>query len=714
VGIASPLVLLTLVSLAFGLVLWLAPSAHAAVSFTPQTTIPAVYPMAVAVDDFNGDDDPDLAFANRVSDGGDDRGSVAVALGKAGAGFGAPTAFRVSRFASSVATGDFNGDGDPDLAVTSEGSSPYGDAGTLSVFLGQAGGSFGGATTFPTGSPGDSIAVGDFNGDGDPDLAMADYNGHAVKVMRGGPGGSFGAPTSYAVANTPTGVAVGDFNGDGDPDLAVAIGTNFGPGGDTVAVLLGGPGAGFGAPTAFPVGRRPWGVAVDDFNGDGDPDLAVANLAGDTVSVLLGGPGGSFGAQTAYPARNGPFAVAVDDFDGNGYRDLAVTNFYSDNLSVLPGGAGGSFGAQTVSPLGDEPRSIAVDDFDADGDPDLAVANFTSQTVSVLANTTSGVALDQASVEFPPTAAGSESAAQTVKLTNYGESHVSVNEVVLAGADADGFVIADDACSGATLTTGETCSVSVRFHPGRVGTHSARLEFTDDAPGSPHSAALSGTGTPPVALSPSSIAWKPRPDSTESAYRIVTLTNLGEVDLAVDQVALGGADASSFRIPARYDECTDTTVSSTQTCTVRVRFRPDGVGPKAARLVFSDDAVTSPQRVQLSGTGTPGPWLTRSAQALKFGHVSVGTTTATKQVTLTNTGSAPMSISSISVGGANAGDFVGLTNTCTPLGHLDPDQSCSAQIAFRPTATGVRQARLTIDDTAPRNPHHVELRGTGI
>jgi FG-GAP-like repeat/Cep192 domain 4 len=430
------------------------------------------------------------------------------------------------------------------------------------------------------------------------------------------------------------------------------------------------------------------------------------------VSVLLGGPGGGFGAQTAYPARNGPIAVAVDDFDHNGDPDLAAANHYSDNLSVLPGGAGGSFGAQTVIPVGDEPRSVAVGDFDGDGDPDLAVANFLGP-VSVLANTTSGVGLDQADVAFPPTAAGSESAAQTVRLKNYGGGDVSVSGVALAGADAGGFVLADDACSGATLTTGETCSVSVRFHPGRVGTHSARLEFTDDAPGNPHSAALSGTGTPPVALSPSSIAWKPRPDSTESTYRIVTLTNLGEVDLAVDQVALGGADASSFRLPSSYDHCTDTTVPSAQTCTVKVRFRPDGVGPKTARLVFTDDAVTSPQRIQLSGTGTPGPWLTPSVGVLKFGQAPVGTTTATKAVTLTNTGSAAMKITAISVGGANPGDFVGLSQNCTALASLGPDESCSAQIAFRPTATGARQARLTIDDTAPRNPHHVDLQGTG-
>jgi hypothetical protein len=96
-----------------------------------------------------------------------------------------------------------------------------------------------------------------------------------------------------------------------------------------------------------------------------------------------------------------------------------------------------------------------------------------------------------------------------------------------------------------------------------------------------------------VALSPSSIAWKPRPDSTESSYRTVTLTNLGEVDLAVDRVALAGTDPSSFRVAAAYDGCTATTVPAGGTCEVRVRFRPDGVGPKSARLAFTDDAVTS-------------------------------------------------------------------------------------------------------------------------
>jgi hypothetical protein len=193
----------------------------------------------------------------------------------------------------------------------------------------------------------------------------------------------------------------------------------------------------------------------------------------------------------------------------------------------------------------------------------------------------------------------------------------------------------------------------------------------------------------------------------------VSLVNLGVNEVVVSGVALTGADAGSFRKPPELDACSGTTVPVGGWCNVVVRFRPDGVGSKSAMLEFTDDALGSPHRVTLSGTGTPGPWLTPSVGALKFGQAPVGTTTATKAVTLTNTGSAAMKITAISVGGANPGDFVGLSQNCTALASLGPDESCSAKIAFRPTVTGVRQARLTIDDTAPRNPHHVDLQGTG-
>jgi hypothetical protein len=697
-GIATGLVLLTAVALA----LWCAPSAAAALKFAPPTTFPVgLGPVSIATGDFNGDSDPDLAVANISA------ATVSVLLGAAGGDFGAQTTFIVGAKPWSLATDDFNGDGDPDLVTANANSD------NVSVLLGGAGGGFGTPTKFPVaaGSAPSFVATGDFNGDGDPDLAvtsMAD-DSDDVSVLLGGAGGSFGPRTSLPVGAPQNSFGIGDFNGDGDPDLAVANRSN-----PQISVLLGGAGASFGAPTEYyNVPAIPTSVAVGDFNGDTDPDLAVATYFS-LVSVLLGGPGGSFGAQTANQVPGGAAAVDLGDFNGDADPDLAVANNSSNAVSVLLGGAGGSFGAADSTPVSGENGAgdAAVGDFnaDADADPDLAVANYTG-IVSVLLN--SRVSLDPGSLTFPPTVAGGGSERQTVVLTNDRAADLSVSNVALAGADAGSFATSEDTCSGATVAPGGTCHVRVRFRPVRVGDHGARLEFTDDAVGGVQSAPLSGTGTPQVRVSPNPVYFGSRPDSTTSGPQSVSLVNLGVNKVVVSGVALTGADAGSFRKPPEFDKCSGSTVPVGGWCNVVVRFRPDGVGSKSAVLEFTDDALGSPHRVTLVGTGTPGPWLTQSSQGLKFGRVPLGTTTATKTVTLTNTGSAAMKISAISVGGANPGDFIGLSETCTALASLGPDQSCSAKIAFRPTATGVRQARLTIDDTAPGHPHHVDLQGTG-
>jgi len=701
VGIASGLVLLT----AAALVLSCAPSAVAALKFAPPATFPVDYGTnSIAADDFNGDGDPDLAVANHGPN------TVSVLLGAAGGDFGAQTTFPVGTTPWSIATDDFNGDGDPDLVTANANSA------NLSVLLGGPGGSFGAQTKFAAGSAPNSVTTGDFNGDGDPDLVVTSANTDDVSVLLGGTGGSFAPRTSLPLGSPQYSVGVGDFNGDGDPDLAVARGPDPG----IVSVLLGRAGAGFGTPTDFAASPNPSSVAVGDFNGDGDPDLAVAAMGSfsqtplpSVVSVLLGGPGGSFGAQTANSVPGGAGAVDLGDFNGDADPDLAMANGPSA-VSVLLGGAGGSFGPPDKHPVGGEngTTDVVVGDFNgaADADPDLAVANYTG-VVSVLLN--SRVSLDPGSLAFPPTVAGGGSERQTVVLTNDRAANLSISNVALAGADAGSFATSEDTCSGATVLPGGTCRVRVRFRPIRVGEHAARLEFTDDALGGLQSAPLSGTGTPQVSVSPNQLFFASRPDSTTSGPQSASLVNLGVNEVVVSGVSLTGAGAGSFRKPPEFDACSGTTVPVGGWCNVVVRFRPDGVGSKSAVLEFTDDALGSPHRVTLAGTGTPGPWLTESPQGLKFGRVHVGTTTATKTVTFTNTGSAAMKISTISVGGANPGDFAGLSETCTALASLGPDKSCSAEIAFRPTATGARQARLTIDDTAPGHPHHVDLQGTG-
>ena len=287
-------------------------------------------PESVAVGDFNGDGNLDLAVANI---GG---ATVSILLGTGTGGFGAKTDFGTGSGPASVAVGDFNGDGKLDLAVANY----LGD--TVSILLGTGTGSFGTKTDFGTGSGPHSVAVGDFNGDGNLDLAVANFgffdsdtDPETVSILLGTGTGGFGAKTDFGTGSLASSVAVGDFNGDGKLDLAVANASSA-----TVSILLGTGTGGFGAKTDFGTGGGPFSVAVGDFNGDGLLDLAVA-LANDsgtgtwTVSILLGTGTGSFGAKTDFGTGFLPVSVAVGDFNGDGKLDLVVANFRSNTVSIL-------------------------------------------------------------------------------------------------------------------------------------------------------------------------------------------------------------------------------------------------------------------------------------------------------------------------------------------------------------------------------------------
>jgi hypothetical protein len=165
------------------------------------------------------------------------------------------------------------------------------------------------AGTFDTGASPQAVAVGDFNGDGIPDLAVVNTLGNSVSILLGNGDGTFRPRVDYAVGPTPRSVAVADFNGDGIPDLAVAN-----SGGDSVSVLLGNGDGSFRPRVDYATGPFPVSVAVADVNGDGTPDLVTANALGDSVSVLLGVGDGTFGPKVDYAAGPAP----TSDLRGGG------------------------------------------------------------------------------------------------------------------------------------------------------------------------------------------------------------------------------------------------------------------------------------------------------------------------------------------------------------------------------------------------------------
>jgi hypothetical protein len=250
---------------------------------------------------------------------------------------------------------------------------------TVSVLLGNGDGTFQAARSFAAGFGPDSVAVGDFNGDGHLDLAVANYGNplhgdpSSVSVLLGNGDGTFQAARSFAAGSGPRSVAVGDFNGDGKLDLVTAnyaIDYCYGctPIESDVRVLLGNGDGTFQAARSFAAGDRPVSVAVGDFNGDGRADLAVADYYGG-VSVLLGNGDGTFQAARGFAAGTYPSSVAVGDFDGDGLPDLAVANAQSNTVSVLLGNGDGSFQAARSFAAGISPQAVAVGDFNGDGLP---------------------------------------------------------------------------------------------------------------------------------------------------------------------------------------------------------------------------------------------------------------------------------------------------------------------------------------------------------
>jgi hypothetical protein len=341
-----------------------------------------VAPQFVAVQDLNGDGAPDLVVANtgtQIAPGN----NVSVLTNVAGA-FPTHVEYPTGKGPLSVAIGDFNNDGTPDMAVANSLD------GTASVLLGNGDGTFKPQTISLVGSNPAAVAVGDFNADGQLDLAVGNFNDSTISILLGNGNGTFKPQVTFATAfGEPYAIVVADFNGDQKPDLAVSN-----EGEDSVSILLGNGDGTFLPHVDYWAGNGPALLVAGDFNGDSKIDLAVPNdgwssRADNKLTLLLGNGDGTFRSHRLYPTGDTPVAVASGDFNNDGYPDLVTTNSMDRTVSVLLGNGDGTYQAQNTYLVGNNPVAVAVGDFDKDGKVDLAMANYGTaktpgNTVSIL------------------------------------------------------------------------------------------------------------------------------------------------------------------------------------------------------------------------------------------------------------------------------------------------------------------------------------------
>jgi hypothetical protein len=517
-----------------------------------------------------------------------------------------------------LAARDLNADGRPDLVTTVDNSLTGG--GDVVVLLGSGNGSFTPAQGSPFSDGGAqpvTVAIGDVNNDGRPDIVTA---GSGLGVLLNSGTGTFTAVrgSPFQAGANPIAVALGDFNGDGNLDTAVSGGGANG----TVTILLGnGTGTFSATGTAISVGVNPGGVVTADFNGDGRADLAVAVAGNDTgangsVALLLGNGNGTFTAAATPPFANDDFprALVTGDFNGDGTTDMAVLDggfLNASAVSVLLNNGTGVFSKVTDFPVqtgGVNSVTIAAGDFNNDGRPDVTVANAgptstsTPGTASVLVNDGTGL-LSRASGS--PFSSGGLTAAGVATADFNGDGLPDVAVMNVASTNVG--VLLNTSVTTTTLTATENGNQTI----------TGIVTVTPAVPG------VAPTGT--VTLTESMTVTIPGPGGLPITITTTTVLGSGPVINGVATVTTGVLSPGTHVIMANYSG--DATFAASHSSLVTVVVRP----VSNVAVTASPNPATTGQAVTFTATvssGQTGPPVTGTVtfadNGTAVGSASVG------------------------------------------------------------------------------------------
>ncbi len=488
---------------------------------TPVNYVAGSDATSVAAGDFNGDGNIDLVVAAQAGSA-----NVLLLTGTGTGTFGAaqPVATLPSNiFPRSVTAADFNGDGHLDLVLTTYAG--------LYILLGNGAGSFTLGPLISLASPVTFAAVGDFNLDGKPDLAVASPNNSTVSVLLGQGDGSFETPIAYLGPTDVSYLVITDVNGDGKPDIAVAQGTpslfTADDGSGNIATLIGNGDGTFQGSRFYSAGPDATSIVSADLNGDGKPDLIVSSSvtsfggsAGQvttTFNAFLNQGNGTFSAPIPGTSTTLGTNLATADFNGDGKQDLAIAGA---NVSVLFGKGDGTFSPGTLIPGVSSAGIVVAGDFNGDGKPDLIVGSSTAGFLPGPAGVAISINNGNGTFASPANLGG----VTPIAITS-GNPISAINPAAIVAADfnRDGKLDIAVADSGQAFDASQPGGLIVFLGNGN-GTFQNGAELPVGV--NPYSIAvgdLNGDGIPDMALS-SGGTLAP----TDSGYEVAVLIGIGD------------------------------------------------------------------------------------------------------------------------------------------------------------------------------------------
>jgi hypothetical protein len=621
--------------------------------------------------DFNRDGHVDLAMADTYGN------DVFVMLGKGDGTFKTGTSFAAGEVPIELALGDFNGDGFTDIAVA---DGPDCGCGYVSILLGNGDGTFGAPTTIDTASPAGGILVGDFNRDGKADIVFE--SGALMFIGLGNGDGTFQPFLGYGSDNGPGAMALADFNRDRVLDIVT---TNFnGNNTTTVSILLGNGDGTFARIGSYATGQNPIAIVTADFNGDGHKDLATTNNQANTISVLIGKGNGTFNAAVSYPVSSGASSIAIGDFNGDGKPDLVVNEFSLGTVSVLLNLGNGTFSGYVDYPAGSEPVAVATGDFNNDGKIDIVVVG--AQGLSLLLGNGNGTF--ESPISF--------GSGLTLNSIAVGDFNHDGNLDIAAGGNGSAYVF---------LGAGNGSFSGPVSYSTQVGW--ANSIVTADVDGDKNlDLIVAGNEVAVMFGKGDGTFWGPATYLVQGGAVNVQAADIfggGKLDLAVTTglgysnfYVLKNRGYGTFDSPAEYY------VGANPGGIAIADFDGNGSQDVAVtNLHYGGSAVT----VLLNP-----PVIALFPEVLKFPSQAVGTTSSPKAATISNPGTARLRMNSISLTGLNAGDFL-VTNSCGA--SLLVGTNCTISVKFKPSATGTRVATLKVTDNALSRTQLINLQGVG-